>query len=1007
MDQLHSLAARYFGVEGEVTPLVSERDQNARIGTGEDSIVLKISNSAEDPSQRAMQHAVLRHLAEAAPDLPVPRLLSPNDDAGTIEHGAVMHEEGSQAYAIRALTWLDGIPLSAQRPDHEGLHLLGGFLGRVSTAFEGFFHPAAARPAFLWNLDNAGACREMADSIADPVYRQLVADAWSDYDLHTRDKLPFLRQAVIHQDANEDNLLVSADGGQEIVGLLDFGDMVFGRQINELAVAMAYALMDQRDIYNASRAIISGYSAAFPVRENELEVLFDLIKMRLVMSVSISSERSRKFPDNEYLLTSQKSAFNLLKHLQSINRDFIHAIFREAAGYAPVAEAPAITKWLASEACQPVSLFAFDLRTEPRIAVPLAPGADGMELKKDPDVWWQWLKKRLVEEGAVFAVGLYGEERDVYSSAAFASDVTSERRSQHLGMDFFVEAGTTVRAPLDGTVFSVVNNDEHLSYGPTVVIQHRAGNDGPVFYTFYGHLSIETLGMVSAGQSVRAGETIATIGNSKVNVGWAPHLHFQIITAPVTDLANFHGVGEPSLWPVWTQISPDPYLICRMADATFALDATPPKTLAARRKQRLGPSLSISYNKKLKIVDGRGAWLIDHSGREYLDCVNNIAHVGHGHPHVVEALSRQAARLNTNTRYLHDTILDFADRLTDKLPDPLEVAYFCCSGSEANELALRIARTATGLKDVIALDWGYHGNTQALIEISPYKFKRQGGFAQPSFVEVAELPDPYRGRHKGYGEDAGLAYAAGVNDAVRAIQLRNGQGPAAFIAESIAGCGGQIVYPKGFLKAAYQSVRASGGICIADEVQCGFGRAGSHFWAFEQHDVVPDIVVLGKPIGNGHPLSAVITTKDLADQFANGMEYFNSFGGNPVSTAVGMAVLDVIEQEQLQANALETGNYVLQRWREMQQNNELIGDVHGTGLFLGMELVEDRGTIKPATEKAGKLVNLLRDDGILLSTDGPLDNVIKFKPPMVFSRSDADLLCDKMERAFTRIPLAV
>ena len=497
-----------------------------------------------------------------------------------------------------------------------------------------------------------------------------------------------------------------------------------------------------------------------------------------------------------------------------------------------------------------------------------------------------------------------------------------------------------------------------------------------------------------------AGDLIAHLGDWHENGGWAPHLHFQVMTDMLGQKGNFFGVGHDSLWDVWSGICPDPNLILRLAPESFAVDPNPPEALLERRAKAIGPSLSISYAEKLKIVRGQGPWLIDHTGRHYLDAVNNITHVGHCHPKVVEAIAGQAAVLNTNTRYLNDLMLDFSERLTAKLPGDLKVAYFVNSGTEANELALRIARTAIGKKNTVVLDWAYHGNSGGMVDISPYKFKRGGGYPQPDFVEIAAFPDPYRGPHKGMSEASGRAYAEDVIRCLDAVEAKTGSGAAAFIAESISGVGGQVVYPDGYLKAAYAHVRARGGLCIADEVQCGFGRVGSAFWGFELQDVVPDIVVMGKPIGNGHPLAAVVTTPELAARFANGMEYFNSFGGNPVSMAVGLAVLDVIESEGLQAKALETGDYMLTRFGEMADRHPLIGDVRGRGLFSGIELVRDRATLEPATEEAGRIVNHLRQQGVLASTDGPLDNVLKFKPPMVFGKAEADVLIAALEVAF-------
>src|SRR5215471_1113994 len=411
--------------------------------------------------------------------------------------------------------------------------------------------------------------------------------------------------------------------------------------------------------------------------------------------------------------------------------------------------------------------------------------------------------------------------------------------------------------------------------------------------------------------------------------------------------------------------------------------------LMSARRQRLGPSLSVSYQTPLHIVAGSRQYLYAADGRRYLDCVNNVAHVGHSHPSVVRAASEQMAVLNTNTRYLHEKLIEYGDRLTALLPDPLSVVFLVNSGSEANELALRLARAHTDRQDVIVVDCAYHGNTSAMVDLSPYKFDGPGGGGCPPWVHKVPMPDVFRGPHR--GTDAGKKYAEWVAEAAR-----NNNGPAAFFCESALSCGGQIILPPGYLKEAFAAVRAAGGVCVADEVQTGFGRAGSHFWMFESQDVVPDIVTLGKPIGNGHPLGAVVTTREIADSFANGMEYFNTFGGNPVSCAIGLAVLDVIGEEGLQQNAADVGEYLKNELTQLQAEYPLIADVRGRGLFLGIEFVRDRETLEPADSEASQIVELMKERGVLLSTDGPFHNVIKIKPPIVFSRSDADVLLENL-----------
>lgn len=415
----------------------------------------------------------------------------------------------------------------------------------------------------------------------------------------------------------------------------------------------------------------------------------------------------------------------------------------------------------------------------------------------------------------------------------------------------------------------------------------------------------------------------------------------------------------------------------------------------AKRKKFLGNNLSLAYNDPVKIVRGSMQYLYDDDGQEYLDAYNNVAHVGHCNPRVVEAGQNQMAILNTNTRYLHDLINTFAERLTATLPAPLTVCFFVNSGSEANELALRLARAHTEARDLIVLDHSYHGNTTTLIDISPYKHDGPGGQGPPSWVHKVPLPDLYRGPHRESDPNAAAKYADYVVEAIAQLQKREVR-LSGFIAESLPSVAGQIVLPPGYLDKVYQAVRSGGGVCIADEVQTGYGRIGTHFWGFESYGVAPDIVVLGKPIGNGHPIGAVVTTPDIAASFDNGMEFFSTFGGNTVSCAIGLAVLEEVQEKELQAHAMKVGATLLEGLNDLAKNSELIGNIRGSGFFLGVELVRDRETLEPATEEADIIVNRMREHHILFGTDGPFHNVLKIRPTMPFSESDAEKFIQKL-----------
>ncbi|KAM9795180.1 5-phosphohydroxy-L-lysine phospho-lyase [Neosynchiropus ocellatus] len=425
----------------------------------------------------------------------------------------------------------------------------------------------------------------------------------------------------------------------------------------------------------------------------------------------------------------------------------------------------------------------------------------------------------------------------------------------------------------------------------------------------------------------------------------------------------------------------------------------------AKRKTFIGQSCRLFYSDDpVKILRARGQYLFDENGKRYLDCISNVQHVGHCHPSVTKAAAEQMDVLNTNSRFLHDNIVQYAERLAATLPKKLSVFYFVNSGSEANDLALRLAQQFTQRQDVIVLDHAYHGHLTSLIDISPYKFRKLAG--QKEWVHVAPIPDTYRGKYREDHPNPAQAYADTVKDLIEEVHGK-GRKISAFFAESLPSVGGQIILPQGYSPKVAEYIRAAGGVFVADEVQTGFGRVGSHFWAFQLHgeDFCPDIVTMGKPMGNGHPLSCVATTAEIAGAFtANGVEYFNTFGGTPVSCAIGLAVLDVIEKEDLRGNATRVGDHLKKLLTELKTRHWIIGDVRGVGLFLGLELVKDKEERTPATAAAGQVVKRLKEeDQICVSTDGPWENIVKFKPPMCFSVDDAELVAQSIDRILTDI----
>ncbi len=422
------------------------------------------------------------------------------------------------------------------------------------------------------------------------------------------------------------------------------------------------------------------------------------------------------------------------------------------------------------------------------------------------------------------------------------------------------------------------------------------------------------------------------------------------------------------------------------------------EALIKRRNRSMGKAYRLFYDQPLTITHAEDVWLFDADGRKYLDVYNNVPHVGHCHPHVVDAIARQSKTLNIHTRYLNEIVIAYAERLTSLFPAGLDIAMFACSGTEANELALRLARANTGATGMIVTDHAYHGTSWAIAEITT---AYTGHEKRGDNIVTIPSPDSYRGEYAG-DPDAATKYAGRVSAAITELR-RRGHQPAAFIVDTIFSNEGIPDVPHDFLQQAVELVHQAGGLFVADEIQAGFGRLGTQMWGFASHGVKPDIVTLGKPMGNGYPISAVVTREDIIETFQSKSHYFNTFGGNPVACAAASAVLDVMEKEQLQANSLEVGRYLMAGLRALAKEQNMIGDLRGSGLFIGIDLVLDQNTREPAIKMAGRAVNLLKERGILLGTTGKFNNVLKIRPPLTFSRQHADLLLTTLKDALAAL----
>ncbi|MEM7369050.1 MAG: aminotransferase class III-fold pyridoxal phosphate-dependent enzyme [Bacteroidota bacterium] len=988
-----------YGLFLDLVPLAGELDLNFKGQSKEGAVyTVKLMRKDCQPDLIDFQCAALQHLAKRELTIGLPRVVMSLQG----ESYVLIEIEGEQRL-LWVLTFCPGMLWADVRPHSPDLlYSLGRGLAQLTGGLEGFTHPSMQRK-IRWELTEAMQNSHLTSYVQDE-WRAIVQAVFGRFEGSVAKAMKRLPHSVIHNDANDYNVLVSLEEAT-VSAFFDFGDMSYQPTICELAVAMAYAGMGQEKPIQAYQEILRGYSSVRSLSVEEIQVLFDLIKTRLAVSIAISSYRQVSEPENSYHAISQAPAKDLLKQLDELSSGFAECVFREACGH-PVlmheAEIMSYLRRVGPDVHPVMEVDTYDHVLDLSVGSLLL-GANSTSvalpnLTRSIDRW-------MADRKTAFAFGRYAESRRLYASSNFgtAAYPTEERRTQHLGIDIFCKAALPVFAPLDGIVEILTINELPLDYGGLLILRHET-DQGHAFFTLYGHLSHDSLNHLEIGQAVKAGEKIATIGENHENGGWPPHVHVQIILDLLDYGKDFPGVCKQSESSIWQRLSPHPALLIPQLNEKESLGAPDPVGVLTERKQRLGFNLSISYAKPLHLVSGFAQFLYDSHAQAYLDVYNNVPHVGHSHPRVVKAIQDQIGLLNTNTRYLHEQILIYAERLTAKLPEGLDVCYFLNSASEANELALRLARTYTGRKDMLVVESAYHGHTSSLIDISPYKHDGPGGRGAPDWVHTVPIPDDYRGKWKRGTPEIGLRYAEEVQNKLEEI-ARQGRAVAGYIAETYPSVGGQIMPPEGYLQAVYAHVRAHGGLCIADEVQTGFGRLGNSFWGIDSQEVVPDIVIMGKPIANGFPMGALVTTREIAEVFDNGMEFFSTFGGNPVACAAATAVLDVVEQEQLQNNAQELGSQFLTDLREMQTRHDIIGDVRGEGFFLGIELVRNRDTLEAAAQEASYVVNRLRDHHILAGTDGPLHNVIKIRPSMVVEKRDMTQVVEVLDRIFQEISI--
>ena len=992
---------RSWGIKARLSALDGEFDLNFKAECADGTrYIMKVMRPDCDRALVEMQCDVLRHINATNTSVDVPAVVQ-STSGSSVE---TLLDESGNTRLVWVLSFLDGVSYASFTPKSQSLigHL-GSSIAQLHMAVEGFDHPALQRD-FKWNLTQALWVTKSLSVITDSRRRELLSSVMVDYS-NLLDSVKALPSFAIHNDINDYNVLTNATPfhDPEVSGIVDFGDMCAGPRVCDLAIAGAYIMLDHPQPEVALSALVAAYHAELPLSAAEIDLIYPLLRTRLVVSVVNSTIEALEKPEDPYVVISQAPAWRLLES-SSVVHSLISARLRVGCGFEVSESAKRVRDYLAQlppDAC--AAVMGVGLASAPCVSL----SVEGCSVPQNPFELMASEARTLGDDAATdFLLGYYNEPRLVYTDNAFRQGPwrASDRRTVHLGVDVFASAGTEIHAPLDGVVCVVENREASLDYGGMVVLQHTTSS-GDSFYSLYGHLNPDVCLKLDQGQKLKAGEVFAELGAQEQNGGWAPHLHLQLAMGINGLGTDWPGVANPDDRDFWNAQCPNPAVLLNLSDEKVAYAPVNESMTLEQRREDFGSNLKLSYSKPVMLLRGWKHYLFDQWGRPYLDSYNNVPHVGHAHPRLQAIVSEQLKRLNTNTRYLHPVQSAFARKIMSKMPDQLCICYFVNSGSEANELALRLSRAHTGGKDIVTPDHGYHGNTTGAIDISAYKFNAPGGVGKPDWVQLVDIPDAYGGRFRQPDSDCAQHYSDQIDDALASIK-KTGGNLAGFIAETFPSVGGQIIPPDGYLDRVYRKIRAAGGVCIADEVQTGLGRLGEYYFAFEQQKVVPDIVVLGKPIGNGHPIGVVVTTQEIANSFAQGPEFFSTFGGSTLSCMVGKEVLDIVDDEALQANARQVGQQALEGLARLKQKHTVIGDVRGIGLFIGVAFVADQEQRTPATDIAAYVVNRLREHRILAGLEGPDNNVLKIRPPLSIGSDDIDMLLETLDLILSESAIA-
>jgi 4-aminobutyrate aminotransferase-like enzyme/Ser/Thr protein kinase RdoA (MazF antagonist) len=966
------LIAEHWGRSGATaTELGSYQDQVFRIDLQDgERLALKLANRAVDRTVLEMEHAVLHRLAERLGSLasPLPVAATSGEELVTIG-----------GHVARVLTWVPGTPLAEGGGfvDHARARSLGDAAGRLSAALDGFDHPGAHRP-FQWDVRQAAAVAELArDHLTDDewVMQQRALD-W----LAGVDDASLPRQ-IAYTDLTANNLLgdLHADGTFTPTAIVDFGDAVHTWRLAD-AVGAAYAAVagDPDLALELALAALSACHAQQPLTPAEADAFWPVLAARAALCAASSAHQARRRSASSspaaaaYVETFLARDDAALRAILAVDPTLARAAARATCNLEPCTSGRGPAEQLAQ--LTPGPLLA-GLRAEELVPIDLSVRSPHLVAGAWDDA--DAIAAAIVAatpQGAI-AVGRWGEARLV----AAGVPAPEAPASLHLGADLFAELGRPVLAPFDARVLTVD--------GGALELESTAPIRTPI---------VRLAGIaasVAAGDEVVRGQQLGTVRHASDGDPLPPHLHVQLAVAP-----GMPASGSSAMRAAWAVLCPDP---SPLLGAAVGAPAEPGHAAQRERRDRhVARPQELYYREPTEIVRGWRQYLFDADGRPLLDMVNNVAGIGHSHPAIVEAATRQLQLLNTNSRFLYDAMAEYAEAIAETLPPHLDTIFFVNSGSEAVDLAVSLARTATGRKDLLAIEGAYHGWTGSVFEFCthPQDNPRWRDTIPPWIHPVAQ-PNAYRQPLGPGGEPLGVdaaPYVASVRAQCEAAAARGGV--AAFVAEPLLGNQGAIAPPPGYLEAAYAVVREHGGLCIADEIQVGYARSGETFWAFEYEGVDPDIVTAAKSVGNGHPLGFVACRREIAEQFGAHAAWFSSPGGGAVSCRIGLAVLRTIQGEELQRNAAIVGAHLKAGLEALAEDHELFGRVNGRGLYMGVDLVRDRATLEPAAGEARAICERLRRYGVILQPTGDHANVLKIKPPLCLTEADADYVVAQLRR---------